>query len=398
MIELYSKKQNCCGCTACLSICGQKAITMAADEEGFLYPKINTKLCNECGLCTKVCSFKENYDKSCNLETPVVYAVKHKSNEVRMSSTSGGMFTAISDYILSKNGYVFGVSFDDDFNVVHKKAANKKECDEFKGSKYVQSNLKDIFKQIKLELEKKEIVLFTGTPCQTAGLKSYLNKEYVNLYLVDLVCHGTSSPLIWKEYVHFCENINKSKFKEFYFRAKDKGWEAHTEKAVYANGKIDFTSLLSKVNKTLYYSHMTLRPSCSECKFCNLKRPSDITIADFWGIAKTMPEFKDEKGVSLVLVNTSKGQSLFSEISMTLEYRLSNTRDCLQHNLQQPTAASPLRDQFWNNYQKHGFKYIAGKYGNCRNAVKLRLFTRRIIIIMLKRLGLYSRLKKVLNR
>ena len=237
MMLIYERKEECCGCTACMSICPQQAITMIADEEGFLYPSINQELCIECDLCKKVCPFSDNYRTSGNYDQPLVYAAKHKDDNVRMNSSSGGMFTAISDYILDIDGVIFGAAFDENFVVRHQRAETVEERNKFRGSKYVQSNLVGVFKDIKNELNKGRTVLFTGTPCQNAGLRSYLNKNYDNLYLCDIVCHGTPSPLIFENYKSFMQKKYKSRIKELSFRDKLLGWRSQAVGIQFINQK-----------------------------------------------------------------------------------------------------------------------------------------------------------------
>jgi coenzyme F420-reducing hydrogenase beta subunit len=376
---IYDRKEECCGCSACMSICPKQAITMVSDEEGFFYPSINQELCNECNLCKKVCPFSDNYRTNGNYDQPLVYAAKHKDDNVRMNSSSGGMFTAISDYILDIDGVIYGAAFDENFVVRHQKARTAEERNKFRGSKYVQSNLIGIFGDIKNELKKGRTVLFTGTPCQNAGLRAFLNKGYDNLYLCDIVCHGTPSPLIFESYIRYCERKNKSCIKEYYCRFKGNGWHSHTEKAVYVNGKEDSTSLLSQSHKALFYSHVVLRPACHNCKFCNFSRPSDITIADFWGIEKCMPDFDDNIGVSLVLINSSMGQELFHNISKDIYCRESNTTDCLQSNLHAPSQLSPRRDKFWQDFQNKGFEYVLKEYAGYSLRIKIKIFIKRLL-------------------
>ena len=375
MIQLFDEKENCCGCTACMNICPQRAINMVADDEGFKYPEINQKLCIECKMCKKVCTFQNGYNTKNNLKEPLVYAAKHKKDEIRMSSSSGGTFTAISDYVLDEKGVVYGVQFDGYFNVIHGRASNKEDRDKFKGSKYVQSDLSDIFQIIKKDLNNSLLVLFTGTPCQCAGLKAYLTKCTVsmeNLLLCDIVCHGTPSPLMWKEYLHFCETANKSKIINYEFRSKILGWHTHTEASTYLNGKVDYKSSLSQSEKSLFYSHNTLRIACHNCRYTNLQRISDITIADFWGIEKSIPDFDDNKGVSLIMVNTPKGQDLFGHIKPALKCCESDTKKCFQPQLQHPCKPSSKRDEFWKDYYTKGYPYIIKKYTDFgyKNALK----------------------------
>lgn len=190
MIEI-TQKEKCCGCTACASICPHQAITMNPDSMGFLYPKVNKNLCTDCGLCERVCAFHPNYDISQNLSQPIAYGVRHKKMSEIESSRSGAAFIALSDWILNQNGVIYGAGYTDHFRVVHKRATTSAERNEFKGSKYVQSDLTGIFPLIKEDLKNGKIVLFSGTPCQTAGLKSYIPKRLQeNLYLIDIICHG----------------------------------------------------------------------------------------------------------------------------------------------------------------------------------------------------------------
>ena len=395
MITVFEKKEDCCGCTACKSICPTQAITMKVDEEGFLYPEIDLKLCVECGLCIKVCAFQNGYDTSNTFDRPEVYALKHKSDEVRKNSSSGGAFTAISDYILSKAGIIYGDTYNEEFRVTHQRAEKAKGRNKFRGSKYVQSDLKEVFNQINENLKNNRYVLFTGTGCQIAGLNSYLGQLKVdteNLLTVDIVCHGTPSPRIFADYISYLEKKNRSKIKQYYFRSKVNGW-GHTEEVVFESGKHDHTSLLSQTHKKLFYSDLCLRPSCYHCKFSNLHRPSDIMIGDFWGIEKSLPELDDDKGVSLVFINTTKGQEIFEKIKEKIDFVQSNTKDCLQHNLQQPTKIPKNREQFWDDYYKFGFVYIAKKYAG----YSLKGRAKRFTVNILKQFGLLGTVKKLLR-
>jgi coenzyme F420-reducing hydrogenase beta subunit len=394
MMLIYERKEECCGCTACMSICPQQAITMIADEEGFLYPSINQELCIECDLCKKVCPFSDNYRISSNYDQPLVYAAKHKDDNVRMNSSSGGMFTAISDYILDIDGVIFGAAFDENFVVRHQRAETVEERNKFRGSKYVQSNLVGVFKDIKNELNKGRTVLFTGTPCQNAGLRSYLNKNYDNLYLCDIVCHGTPSPLIFENYKSFMQKKYKSRIKEFSFRDKLLGWRSQAVGIQFINQKAYTKEASEDIFYRLFLTNMILRESCYNCKFCNFSRPSDITIADFWGIEKSMPDFDDNTGVSLVLTNSTKGQELFERISKNLYYRESNTMDCLQHNLDTPSQPSPRRDKFWQDYKNKGFEYVLKKYAGYGFVGQSKKAAAKV----LNKLGLLHVAKRMLGR
>lgn len=395
MIELYKNKQDCCGCTACANICPRNAIEMITDCEGFKYPQINNERCILCGLCQKVCAFQNGYDRSNVYEEPLVYAAKHKDENVRMSSTSGGAFTAISDHILNKNGVIYGVMFDKDMNVIHSKAVTQQERDNFKGSKYVQSDLSDIFAQVANDLVKQQDVLFTGTPCQCAGLLSFLKLHKINiekLVLCDIVCHGTPSPLLWREHIY---NISKEqKIINYKFRDKNVSWRGANVTAVYDNNVFKTNVPQIKSYSNLYFSQVITRLCCHNCKYTNLQRCSDITIADYWGIEKTMPDFDDNKGVSLVLINNSRGEKIFNNIKLEFEYRQSNISSCLQPQLQYPTSPSPKRNKFWNDYYKKGYLYVVKKYTNY--GLKFRAKVK--LVKTLKKSGLYKVAKTMLKR
>ncbi|MBN1604005.1 MAG: Coenzyme F420 hydrogenase/dehydrogenase, beta subunit C-terminal domain [Chitinispirillaceae bacterium] len=362
---LFNKKEDCCGCTACKNICPKSAIDMVPDEEGFLYPQINKDICIECGLCQKVCTFQNGYATPHNFEKPLVYAVRHKNENELLTSRSGAMFIAISDYILTHNGIIYGAGYSDHFRVVHKRATTKTERNEFKGSKYVQSDLNETFEQVKDDLQNKRMVLYSGTPCHTSGLCSYLLKNKIdtkNLYVCDIVCHGAPSPFIWRDYISYIEKKYKDDIIAVSFRDKQWGWEAHVESFILqrTNQKV-----MTKTYTDLFYQHIILRPSCSVCRYTNFRRPADITLADYWGWKKVSQEFNaDNKGVSLVLVNTQKGRNVFENVKQYINYLESSADKCIQPNLQLPSKASSFRNLFWKDYIKHGFTYVGKKYGN----------------------------------
>ena len=379
--SVYKEKKECCGCTACEKICPKNAITMSADEEGFLYPLINHEKCINCYLCTKICSFSKKGTNDTKNSVLDVYAAKHKSENVRMNSSSGGVFTAISDYVLENKGVVFGATLDKNIEVSHMKVTSKDERDRLRGSKYVQSNLKDTFNEVKQLLKQNIPILFTGTPCQVDGLKGYLrNEDTSNLILCDIVCHGVPSPLIFNEYIKYIENITKKNVIDYKCRDKSNGWHTHTEKVVFSDGNEDNSSKVLSVYKNLFYSHNMLRPACHNCKYTNLNRGSDITISDYWGIEKSMPEFDDNKGITLILVNSDKGEKCFAEIEKMIEYRKSNTDDCIQPQLIRPSEISIERENFWRDYKKYGFEYISKKYGRSDIISKIKRKVRTTII------------------
>ena len=230
MIKIIDKNK-CCGCTACASACSHDAITMQPDVLGFLYPVVDTSKCVDCGLCDKVCAFNDDYDCSLNLSQPTAYGARHKDMNEVATSRSGAAFIAVSDYILENGGVVYGAGYTDHFRVVHKRATTRAQRDEFKGSKYVQSDLAGVFRQVKEDLRAGLTVLFSGTPCQTAGLHSYVGRKLRdNLILVDIVCHGVPSPYIWRDYLIYLEKKRGAEIVHVDFREKTQsGWLAHKE-------------------------------------------------------------------------------------------------------------------------------------------------------------------------
>lgn len=374
MIKI-TNPSDCCGCTACASICAHDAITMKPDNLGFLYPEVDTSKCTDCGLCEKVCAFHENYDKSLNLPSPNAYAARHKDMKEVETSRSGAAFIAISDYIIENGGVVYGAGYTDHFRVVHKRAVTKEERNEFKGSKYVQSDLNGVFRKVIDDLKSGKVVMFSGTPCQTAGLHSYVGKKLrENLFLVDIVCHGVPSPFIWRDYLSYLEKKHGSEICYVNFRDKDMfGWKAHRE-------TFKFVKWAEKKSfKYLFYKHIMFRHSCGACKYTNFQRPSDITIADFWGWEKTDKVINaDDKGVSLVLCNTEKGQKLFDAVRDRMNVIPAELENCVQPNLKQPTVIHPKRMQFEHDYAKKGFEYVYYKYGEEGWRYKFRVFLGRV--------------------
>lgn len=357
MIQIKDKSQ-CCGCTACAAICAHQAIEMVPDALGFLYPKIDETKCVECGLCEKVCAFNNEYDKSENLSEPLAYGARHKDEQELMKSRSGAVFAALSDYVLEHGGVVYGAGYKDHFRVTHKRATTKEERDEFRGSKYVQSDLTGVFCRVKEDLRKGLYVMFVGTPCQTAGLNAYIGKKSrKNLLLADVICHGVPAPSIWLDYVQYVEKESHKAIDWVSFRDKEhNGWAAHNEAFAFAGEK--------QIEKRTWYTEyfykgIMFRKSCTVCPFTNLQRPSDVTLGDFWGWEKWDSKSNaDDKGVSLVLCNTENGKVLFDKISSSLNYKEATPDQYMQTRLQFPAKEHPKRDQFEKDYARHGFEYI----------------------------------------
>ena len=317
-------------------------------------------------------------------DTVKTYAVKHMDKDVVENSRSGGIFTALSDFILSNQGVVYGCVLDDEFRAIHIRAIDFETRNLMRGSKYVQSKLGNTFQRVKEDLVNEKMVLFSGTSCQVAGLKAFLGQEYENLLCIDIVCHGVPSPQIWREYLNWQEKKHSSKVANVQFRNKrDFGWASHVETITMENGKC----IHSKIFTKLFYDHNILRPSCYECPYKSIIHPGDITIADYWGIEKAAPEFHDNKGVSLVLVNNEKGANCFDTVKDEVIWKSTRIEDSLQEPLIKPYEEPKERKIFWDNVKNKPFSYIIRRYGEDSLFTKAKRKVKNIIMRVIKRNG-----------
>ncbi|MGI6010622.1 MAG: Coenzyme F420 hydrogenase/dehydrogenase, beta subunit C-terminal domain [Ruminococcus sp.] len=361
-MELLKEAGKCCGCRTCEHVCPQSAITMEEDKHGFLYPHIDSDKCVDCGLCLKKCAFQSGYPTRKEFEPVYGYAARHKDRTIMMKSRSGGAFTAISDQILQQNGVVYGAGYDEKlkfFKVVHKRAQTQEERNEFRGSKYVQSDLDGVFLQVKKDLEEGRKVLFSGVGCQVGALHKFLGKEYDNLLTMDLVCHGVPSPRFWADFLHMREREEGGHVTGADFRDKVRfGWKAHRE-TVTVDGKAISSRLYTKV----FYLDTAARPSCFECVYANRNRVGDITIADFWGHEQAVPGFaEDNKGVSLVMVNTNKGLQIWKKAAESMDVIECTGYPYRHTNMKRPTKRPENYDEFWEDYLEKGFDFVMQKY------------------------------------
>ena len=365
--QLFSMRDECSGCTACMNICPVSAITMKPDREGFLYPLIDNDKCIHCHKCLSICPFKEERIKeACSpqdiLPLMGVYAGRLKDREQLLSSSSGGVFTAISDLFLREGGAVVCSTYDykkhrEYFALV----TDQEDRNKARGSKYVQSSPGTVFKESEawLKAHADKQLLFVGVGCQAAGMIRYAEEKGLRerMTVVDIICHGAMSPGLWKDYMDLLESRN-GKVDYITFKDKRNGWKAPVAAAMAGGREV---SLKEYVH--IFYSKMALRPSCHKCPWATADRGSDLTIGDFWGIEKALPTFYSEEGASLILIHTVKGQALFERAKEVLITAESNREDCLQPNLVRPTPVSDKRQQFWRDYEKHGIGYILRKYG-----------------------------------
>lgn len=295
-------KKDCNGCGTCALVCPKKCIKMEVDAGGFLYPVIDKSKCINCGKCRNLCS---NCNEK-NEKNEKAYLGINKSMEELAISSSGGIFFPLVKYVLKNQGIVFGVIYNNELEVVHTYADNLEDCKKFCGSKYVRSDLGDSYIKVKEFLDKGKLVLFTGTTCQISGLKKYLNKDYNNLILCDVLCHANPSPKVFKLYVKNLENIKKKKVKNIHFRSKENGWDNVIPIIEYEDGEKEEENSYFEA----FVKELINRPSCYACKFASKRRITDFTIADFWGIEKIEPSVNIKNGVSLFTVNSEKGKEI----------------------------------------------------------------------------------------
>ena len=338
---------------------------MYEDEEGFLYPQVDLDRCIDCHLCEKVCPCLVQEESK---EPLACYAAKNQDEEIRRQSSSGGIFTAIAEKVIAEGGVVFGACFDNSWQVTHACAETKDELVAFRGSKYVQSQIGDVFKQVETLLKEKRKVLFSGTPCQISGLKHFLLKDYDNLLTIEIVCHGVPSPKIWREYLGALQFSNIG-----FISHKDKstGWRGYSFTIKDVGGKILFTEQASN-NKYLmaFARNLILRSSCFSCPAKAGKSKADITLADYWGIENLVPLLDDDKGTSFICVNTEKGKAFIEQLDIQMqpaEYHKSVPYNiCIVKSTREPAE----RQLFWDEYQKRGIIALLSLKQKKQNVIK----------------------------
>ena len=313
------QKNECTGCSACANICPKNCIEMQYDEEGFLFPKIDAKKCINCGLCKKICPANTNFSAE-NQEKPKVIAAYANDKEILKNSSSGGIFSILSDWILKQNGVIFGAKLHKNMEFFHVKAENKKSYEEMRGSKYIQSEIRETYKEAKNAIENGRKVLFVGCPCQIAGLYSVLNKKPENLITVDLICHGVGSRKFFNKYIQEKEKKYKDKIKYISFRDKKYGYSRYTTKIIFNNRKPKYIKAYRDSYMASYMKLGIYRESCYNCKFAKIPRVGDITLGDFKGIKDKKMIENFEKGISVVLLNNSKANKIFEEIKDKIQW------------------------------------------------------------------------------
>ena len=354
-MEIICEKEHCTGCTACAVSCPKNAISMKENDKGFIYPYIDKEACVDCGLCKNVCpqlAIKEKVRPNVRK----VYAAFTKDLDIRNNSSSGGMFTELARSILQEGGVVFASRMSDNCHELYfDKCERVEDLDKFRGSKYLQSHPKSIFLEIKKELELEKMVLFIGTACQVAGLKSFLKKKYDKLFTVDIICHGVPSPKLWSDYMKQLEQLYCSSAKKVNFRYKKPSWTKFSLCVEFENGHEFLKSKFDDPYLISFLKEMALRDNCYTCPYTNIERVGDITLADFWGYKSTDFKMRNtEKGISLVLINSDNGTILFKKIVSRILFTEKRLKDAVDGNrsLKEPWSRNPLADEFWGEYLK----------------------------------------------
>lgn len=383
-MQILPKKEICCGCSACFSICNQKAIFMVPNNEGFRYPKIDTTKCIKCGMCKQVCPVLK-IPESFGNEDNTVFAAKARDNNLRLKSSSGGVFSLLANYILKSNGIVVGAAFSEDYRKVsHIMIDSPKQLDRLRGSKYVQSDIGSVYASVKRLLEEKKKVLFSGTGCQIAGLRNYLKKKYDNLYLIDVVCHGVPSPKLWSEYLEQIEKVFHEKAMQISFRFKVSGWEQFGME-VKSDKHYYFRELSDDPYLCAFQKNLNLRESCYCCKLKSSAGISDISLGDLWGASEIVPDFYDNKGISFVYIHSNKGQELLECIAKDIQLVPIDIKAAIAQNPNIAVSAKRPdgRTYFYVDLMNSSLKKTLKKYTKKSKKDKIRGFIEKIGLLPL---------------
>lgn len=403
-IELFKEKKECCACGACMNVCPKKAIEMKTDEYGYSYPVINEEKCIKCGACKRVCAFQNGIEIK---ETVGAYAAATKNQEMLRNSASGGIFSQIAEKILNEGGVVCGASLemvDDVLTPKHIMIDSIKDLKKLQGSKYAQSVIGDIYQKVKTELQNERQVLFSGTPCQVAGLRAFLNREYDNLLLIDIICHGSPSTKLFQDYIRNQQEKLKGRIVDYKFRDKKYG-QGYVSKIAYQldNDKVKVKTIPGKLTSFvgLFLKKEVFRDSCYVCKYANLQRISDITIGDYWGVYQEHgAELKNsvmsnEKGISCILINSAKGQKVIETMQEKFDLIVSTKEKVALHNeqLNHPCEHTSKRESILRLYKENGYEALEKYY---RNSLGYKKYVYWVGAIIPKKLK--SRLKVILKK
>ena len=359
----YNKPPEACyGCQACSEACPVDAIKMQPDEEGFLFPRIDTDKCIECGLCERSCPTQDSVYKPLMHITPAeVDAAWEKSLDARRCSASGGVFFAIASRWVENGGVVYGAAFDSDIVVRHTRVDTLAALDSLRGSKYVQSNVQNTFREVRADLRSGLKVLYSGTPCQIAGLRSFLKKDFDNLVTIDLVCHGTPSPMVFKDHIAYIESQHGIRLKDYKFREKHSGWRAYI-KYVFSDGKSALNSLGKDFYAFSFYRSRFVRRSCFMCDFSCPKRVGDITLSDFWHAEDHYKQLRLQRkyGFNMVMCNTEKGRMAYAAAADLMEHMTVPSKVAIEGDVRlRHTEDMPAeRSEMFRLYRENGYEWM----------------------------------------
>lgn len=363
-MEKIVDRKDCCGCAACFAACNHQTINMVVDECGFLYPTFNADSCVDCGLCKSSCPIIKRDSEHYTVDNQEFYACHNNDGIEWKASSSGGIFRVLADYMIEQGGYVVGAVYDEEFVVRHFITNKKEDLDKFRGSKYVQSDTRTIFKEVKDALKTGLPILFTGTPCQTEAIKCYLRKPYENLLTCDIICNSVPSPVVFRDYISFLESKYGTRVVNINMKDKTNGWPNTKARVFFENGKSIFDSLDSDLWFNAWSSTLISRRSCANCRFTNYNRPGDITIGDCWAIFHKNNSFLSPNGISQLMINTKKGKLLIEKVKERMTLLPITKEYSWQSKLEYPISINPKSEEFWEDYNKMEFKTIAQKYWN----------------------------------
>ena len=365
---------NCTGCTACKSICPVNAINLLFNERGFKYPVINNNKCIDCGLCEQVCSCYEKEIKSPNrLDNQELYIAEHMDKDTQKLSQSGAVSFALGTEIIARGGTVYGCVYDENCKAIHRRCSTIQELEDTRGSKYVQSDLKETFTEVLSDLKSNKEVLFTGTSCQMEGLYLYLQAKKTNcdkLYTTDIICHGVPSPKVLEDFKVYTESKYNQKVKKIILR------DNNCLPNMYSTIVLENKQISNLYYLDIFYSNIALRECCGNCQYTTFDKPADITMGDIIGIDPKYSVLIDKKlPPSIVIVHSKKGQKLLHESQLILTQIQDGEFN--QPNLNYPSKINHQKENFWKDYKRHGFEYVLKKYtsaGGLKTKLKRRIY------------------------
>lgn len=380
-------EKKCTGCSACYNICPKNCISMITNQEGFLHPAVDSSLCINCNLCEKICPINNRQEKKSILKS---FGANAKDIELRQVSSSGGLFSIMAQSIIETGGIIFGAAFSEDYQIVKHTYIDKiEDIYKLRMSKYVQSAIGDAYSLVKHFLLEGKKVLFCGTPCQIAGLKSFLRREYINLITLDFICHGVPSPRIWSSYITYRKKQLGGEIQQVSFRNKETGWRHFSLRIDATDGNYYSSPISKDMYLRGFVNNLLLRPSCYKCDFKEGRSGADITLADFWSVDSVAPELNDDSGMSLLLIHTNTGDNLLSEIRNKISIIEITEEQALLHNSSYQKSVSPpkKRDEFFSFAKKNGDVRALKKYTRSTMIIRFKVIASEVMNFVGKEKG-----------